>query len=184
MKKRYENTNNPVSIVFKTLQRQQKNYRSSNMKVMQYSRVNQSYNSKKSKIFCTRSIRSIFTFSDDQQCPFDFPSQLLLKLDNKVFLHEYLSSFMSTKSISFWPEGYIFPKHLSLFKEKNVNKNNQKGNSEKYDNIGWMLKEPAAYGSQGNQIVSAKEASSWHAVVEVQKEKDRSCARSVWYCSS
>ena len=82
------------------------------------------------------------------QCPFDSP--LLLQLDHKVHLHNYLSNKAKTSKISFWPKGYIFPRDISEFKE-----NNEDSEIEEYS---WILKEAAGYGSHGNRLVTTKEA--------------------------
>lgn len=77
--------------------------------------------------------------------PFDDP--MLIHLDDKVLLHELLSSKKS--GVLSWPKGYVFPDDENSFK-----RNESHSSKATY----WMLKQRAGYGSHGNQILSTEAA--------------------------
>jgi hypothetical protein len=80
------------------------------------------------------------------QSPFDDP--FLIHLDDKVLLHELLTSKTDSADVhAFWPRGYILPRDESIFKHDMSN-----------DKKEWILKEPAGYGSHGNQLVGERQA--------------------------
>jgi tetratricopeptide (TPR) repeat protein len=80
-------------------------------------------------------------FAAVNQCPLDDPE--LLKLDDKVQLHDLLSV---KESLSFWPTGYILPRELSAFQDQQ--------RSAQTMTKPWILKDRAGYGSHGNRIMS------------------------------
>jgi hypothetical protein len=79
-------------------------------------------------------------FAAVNQCALDDPA--LLQLDDKVHLHELLSSTKSL-NLSFWPKGYIMPRELTTFQSR-------QGDGQ---SMTWILKERAGYGSHGNRIM-------------------------------
>jgi hypothetical protein len=82
----------------------------------------------------------VLQFAAVNQCALDDPA--LLQLDDKVHLHELLSS-TSSSTLSFWPRGYVLPRELSTFQ-------GQQGDGQTKT---WIIKDRAGYGSHGNRIV-------------------------------
>lgn len=91
-------------------------------------------------------------------CPLDDPSLILL--DDKVHLHQVLSRYPQHTS-KFWPRGMIVvPASSSHDNHDFDNDIIDLDDSEKGKNILYILKERSGYGSHGNRILSASEASS------------------------
>jgi hypothetical protein len=86
------------------------------------------------------------------QSPFDDP--LLLQLDDKILLHRLLEQH---NDLDFWPQGFILPDNMDSFKEHMTE---QEANEQRTTRKDWILKSRAGYGSHGNQIVSAAQAST------------------------
>jgi hypothetical protein len=87
-------------------------------------------------------------------CAFDDP--LLMHLDDKVLLHKLLSKQSSSLSLSpssvptcevFWPPGLILPAESATLSQ-----------STRLENVRWVCKKRAGYGSHGNAIVNSREA--------------------------
>jgi hypothetical protein len=83
-------------------------------------------------------------------CAFDDP--LLIHLDDKVLLHKLLSTPSASPSSSasceeFWPFGLILPAESATLSQ-----------SIRLDNVQWVCKTRAGYGSHGNSIVNSGEA--------------------------
>ncbi len=96
--------------------------------------------------------------------PFDDP--MLVYLDDKVLLHELLSKYKSYTGV-FWPRGFILPddgerflKSSSNREQKNVMVDVEEDKKEK-EELEWILKKRAGYGSHGNHIVSTNDAVSF-----------------------
>ena len=77
------------------------------------------------------------------QCPLD--DARLIHLDDKVLLHQLLSSKGTSK---FWPLGFVLPGEKDRF-EKHIKKI--------ASSSPWILKDRAGYGSHGNRVVSLDE---------------------------
>jgi hypothetical protein len=85
-------------------------------------------------------------------CAFDDP--LLMHLDDKVLLHKLLRTPSSSSSLSslpaceaFWPPGLILPAESATLQQ-----------STRLENMRWVCKKRAGYGSHGNAIVDTQEA--------------------------
>jgi uncharacterized membrane protein len=83
-------------------------------------------------------------------CAFDDP--LLIHLDDKVMLHKLLRTPpLSPSSMSacdvFWPPGLILPAESTILSQ-----------STRLENVRWVSKKRAGYGSHGNAIVDSREA--------------------------
>ena len=79
--------------------------------------------------------------------PLDMHSQLI-SLDDKVYLHQLLSSHNTT----FWPNGFILKSSSSLLQSTM----NHSSNSKRDDYM--ILKQRSGYGSFGNSIISKSQA--------------------------
>eukprot|EP00977_Amphora_coffeiformis_P016763 scaffold5296_cov163-Amphora_coffeaeformis.AAC.18 len=74
--------------------------------------------------------------------PFDDP--LLIHLDDKIRLHELLTSTGTNETECFWPTGFVLPEQLSEFQAR------------QFDPLSrWIVKSRSGYGSHGNTIVTA-----------------------------
>lgn len=91
-----------------------------------------------------RNTFDILELASVNQSPFDDP--LLIHLDDKVLLHDLLTSTSDTST--FWPRGFVLPHDSSKIKEYLPKKKSDKTGKE------WILKQRAGYGSHGNQLVS------------------------------
>lgn len=83
-------------------------------------------------------------------CAFDDP--LLIHLDDKVLLHKLLRTPSPSPSYvptcaAFWPPGLILPAESTLLSQ-----------STHLENMRWVCKKRAGYGSHGNAIVDTQEA--------------------------
>lgn len=86
--------------------------------------------------------------------PLDDP--LLRLLDDKVELHRLLSSG-DDSSLSFWPQGYVWPEEAHLFSSSNSQSAHDSTNND-----WWIWKRPTGYGSHGNQLVHARDLQRRH----------------------
>ena len=86
------------------------------------------------------------------QSPFDDPA--LIHLDDKILLHELLTSTSSgatrtsstassSTPMAQWPNGYVLPRDKIAFQDYN----------HQHPDSRWIVKERAGYGSHGNQIL-------------------------------
>ena len=91
---------------------------------------------------------------------FDVPQNILI--DNKVKLHFFIRSLHDSKTCRFWPEGYILPEESELFWAKYQHDNE----------IRWVLKDSAGYGSYGNKVVSSSDA-----ILRINGEHSKLCQK-------
>jgi tetratricopeptide (TPR) repeat protein len=93
--------------------------------------------------------------------PLDDPN--LVRLDDKIELHNLLSNQISGVSSSSWPEGYILPDRFSeledilLQRQKEYNGKIESGHT--VNSSLWISKSRSGYGSHGNRLLTHTELS-------------------------
>jgi len=103
--------------------------------------------------------------------PWDDP--LLVHLDDKILLHQLLTTSTSTSnnSQSFWPRGVVLSKQS--FQELLTNSSNYNARMGDCDEGLWIGKQRAGYGSHGNVLIQV----SMKQVEDVVKKKDNDSHR-------
>ncbi len=87
---------------------------------------------------------NLLKLSSINNLPFDDP--FLIYLDDKVLLHNLLSTNKATKK--FWPKGYILPDDTTTFQEDEKHSKKE---------VSWIIKKRAGYGSHGNSVASTND---------------------------
>jgi len=102
--------------------------------------------------FTERKCDIFLSFAGVNNSPFDDSD--LIQLDDKILLHSLMTRKPLSKSHSenFWPIGFILPDDYSSFSGKHVGSSNKKN-----EQVRWMLKDRAGYGSHGNRVASVLE---------------------------
>lgn len=96
-----------------------------------------------------------------------FDDPLLICLDDKVLLHEFLAQSPAIKTLHFWPEGMIVSKSALLSSSPNETSSSR---------ALWMIKHRAGYGSHGSSLlrVSEERVLAFQQKQSTSKQKQRS----------